>query len=200
MKPKLYSYLAFVLFAAIFIIACKKGDTGPAGPAGPAGAAGATGATGPKGDSATANVTYSAWTDVTFAPDTLHDLPDPTAIDTISFSASIAAPKLTSAVLSQGEIKVYINVGTAANPVVYPLPYSDIIYQSLITITPIFIPNNIILSSNYPNNYVGTYTDTDGKHQQYRYILIPGTKPASATPGLNWSDYNSVKKAFNLPN
>lgn len=206
MKPKLYSYLAIAVFAIAFVISCKKGDPGPAGAAGPAGTAGANGApgaagpAGPKGDSATANVTYSAWLDVTYTPDTLHDLPNPAAIDTVSFSGVIVAPKLTATVLSQGEIKVYLNVGTAANPVVYPLPYTDLAFGSTLSITPIFIVGNIILTSNAPNDFVGTFTGSSGKQFQYRYIIIPGTKTASVTPGVNYKDYNSVKKYFNLPN
>ena len=194
MKPKLYSYLAFVLFAAIFIVACKKGDTGPAGPAGPAGAAGAQG---PKGDSATANITYSAWLDVPFAVDTLHDLPDPTAIDTIGWSAIVTAPKLTNTILSQGEVKVYFNFGTSTTPDIIELPFTDI-FSSGINITTEFVVGKIGLFS--ANGNPSTYTDTDGKHNQYRYILIPGTTPASSTPGLQWSNYSSVQKAFNLPN
>ncbi len=193
MKPKLYSCLAIVLFAAVFVISCKKGDTGPAGPAGPAGAAGAPG---PKGDSTTANVTYSAWVDVPFVVDTLHDLPNPTAIDTIGYSGTISAPKLTASVISGGEMKVYVNFGTAANPDVVPLPYNDIIFSGA-SITVDFAVGNIYLFS---NANASTYTDSEGKKLQYRYIIIPGTKPASATPGLNYSDYNSVKKYFNLPN
>ena len=115
MKPKLYSYLAIVLFAAIFIVACKKGDTGPAGPAGAAGAAGTPGAPGPKGDSATANVTYSAWLDVTFLPDTVRD-PNVDTLILLGYYATINAPKITSTVLSQGEIKTYVNFRHPGRP------------------------------------------------------------------------------------
>src|ERR1700754_1166456 len=194
MKPKLYSYLAFVLFAAIFVIACKKGDTGPAGPAGPAGAAGAPGAPGAKGDSATANVTYSAWLDVTFLPDTVRD-PNVDTLILLGYYATISAPKITSAVLSQGEIKTYVNFATTANPNVVPLPYTDIIFFGS-SITATYSAGAINL---YSNGNASSYTDSDGKELQYRYVIIPGTKPAAVTPGVNWNDYNSVKNFLNLP-
>ncbi len=188
MKPKLYSCLAIVLFAAIFVISCKKGDTGPAGPAGPAGAAGAAGAAGPKGDSTTANVTYSAWTDVTFtqAVDPVAD----TAITGLYFGY-IVAPKLTADVISKGQITTYINLGSAASPDIFTLPYTDIIFQG-VSIVPDYVVDTIYLTAN-----VDASTTTSGgvKGLQFRYVIIPGTKPAS----VNTKDYNSVKNYFKLP-
>jgi len=189
MKPKLYSYLAIVLFAAIFIVACKKGDTGPAGPAGPAGAAGAAGAPGPKGDTGTANVIYSAWTNVTFTPLIL-DTISPGVVDT-TWGGTLAAPKLTADLLSKGKIEVYYNFGTVANPDVVPLPLTDLIFTGL-NIQIDLAVGNIFLSSN------GNVTS--GRLQgpnsgQYRYVLIPGSVPAS----INAKDYNSVKNYFKLP-
>ncbi|MBS1602158.1 MAG: hypothetical protein JST42_05775 [Bacteroidetes bacterium] len=195
MKPRLYSYVAILLASAVLVFSCKKGDTGPAGPAGPAGSAGAAGAAGPKGDTGTANVIYSAWTDVVFKVDTLHDLPDPTAIDTIDYSATITAPKITSDVLAKGQVTVYINVGSAASPVVFPLPYNDLAHGSALSISPLFALGQIVLISNAPNDYVGTYTQSGVKYQQYRYVIIPGGVPAS----VNTKNYNSIKNYFKLP-
>jgi hypothetical protein len=192
MKPKLYSYLAFVLFAAIFIVACKKGDTGPAGPAGPAGAAGTAGAPGPKGDSATANVIYSAWLDVPFqilTDDTTH----PGTIDTLGWEAVISAPKLTNTILSQGTVKVYFNYNTAAAPDIIELPFTDPFSYGL-NITTEFVQGQIFLFSLLGDP--STQTTTGGKIRQFRYVLIPGTVPAS----VNVKDYNSVKNYFKMPN
>jgi hypothetical protein len=190
MKPKLYSYLAIVLFAAIFVIACKKGDTGPAGPAGPAGAAGAAGAAGPKGDSGTANVIYSAWTNVTFSP-ILLDTISPGVVDT-TWGATVTAPKLTADVLSKGEIKVYYNFGTTASPDVVPLPFTDLIFVGW-NIQVDLAVGNIYLTAN--DNF--TSGRLNGPNSgQFRYILIPGAVPAS----VNVKDYNSVKNYFNVPN
>ena len=191
MKPKLYSCLAIVLFAAIFVISCKKGDTGPAGPAGPAGAAGATGAQGPKGDSTTANITYSAWTDVTYTVVTTPDTVVVGKIDTLGFVAKIVAPKLTADILTKGEIKTYFNFGSSTNPDVVPLPYTDIITTG-VSIMPDFIVDTIYLTANVN---ASTVTQSGVKFRQYRYILIPGTTPAS----VNLKDYNSVKNYLKLP-
>ena len=190
MKPKLYSYLAFVLFAAIFIIACKKGDTGPAGPAGATGAAGAAGAAGPKGDTGTANVIYSAWTDVTYTPAFL-DTVSPGVVDT-TWQGVLTAPKLTADILSKGEIKTYFNFGTTANPDIVPLPFTDIISTGW-NIQVDLIVGSIVFTGN--ENF-STQTVSGVKAGQYRYILIPGSVPAS----VNVKDYNSVKNYFNLPN
>ncbi|MDQ6845768.1 MAG: collagen-like protein, partial [Bacteroidota bacterium] len=116
-----------LLFLITIVFAnCKKGDTGPAGPAGANGANGATGPTGPqgpKGDTGTANVIYSPWLDVAFLADTVHN---GTIIDTLGYYAHIAAAKLDTNILARGEMKVYLNLGSAATPHVVPLPYFDI--------------------------------------------------------------------------
>lgn len=196
MKPRLYSYLAIALSAAVLIVACKKGDTGPAGPAGPTGAAGATGPQGPKGDSATANVTYSAWTDVAFTVVTTPDTVVVGKLDTLGYVAKIVAPKLTADILTKGEIKAYVNFGSSTNPDVVPLPYTDLITTG-VSIMPDFIVDTIYLTSNAD---ASTVTQSGVKFRQYRYILIPGTVPAAANPAIKWNDYNSVKSYFKLPN
>ncbi len=195
MKPKLYSCLAIVLFAAIFVISCKKGDTGPAGPAGPAGAAGAAGAAGsagPKGDTGTANVIYSAWLNVPFTivtDDTTH----PGTIDTLGWQAVISAPKLTNTILSQGTVKVYFNFGTAAAPDIIELPFTDP-FSYGINVTTEFVQGQIFLFSLLGD--LSTQTTSSGNVGQFRYVLIPGAVPAS----INVKDYNSVKNYFKLPN
>lgn len=187
----------FKLFLTVFIITlffahCKKGDVGPAGPAGPAGPTGQTGATGVKGDTGTANVIYSAWLDVTtYAPETATSNG---VLDTLDFTAVITAPKLTSAILNSGEIKVYFNFGTLAVPDVVPLPYVDIVASGL-SITPEFEVGKIDLYSNVKAN---TATLTDGKHYQYRYILIPGVVNARVAQTVDWNDYNKVKEHFGI--
>src|SRR3954471_16623721 len=109
--------LSCLLAASLLIVACKKGDPGPQGDKGDkgdAGAQGAKGATGGKGDPGTANVLYSDWLDLTFTQ-------DPSGI----FFAQIDEDKLTDDILSKGEIKVYVNLSTAAEKVVFPLPFTS---------------------------------------------------------------------------
>ena len=194
---KARSSLTFLvsLVAITFIFTqCQKGDTGPAGPAGPAGAAGAAGpagATGPKGDTGTANVIYSPWLDVDYEADTIHN---GAVIDTVGFYATIAAAKLTNAILNSGEIKVYVNLGTSTTPVITALPYFDI--YSLISIEAYFLLQQIFL---YSTVDASTQTPPGGqKTLQYRYILIPGSVPSGRIRHVDWNNYNEVKAFLGL--
>jgi len=190
MKPRLYSYVAILLASAVLVYSCKKGDTGPAGPAGPAGTAGTAGAPGPKGDTGTANVIYSAWTDVTYTP-IIQDTGTPAKPDTLFYVGAIVAPKLTSNVISKGEISVYLNAGSATSPYIYPLPFTDILFQGL-TVQVNYVVDSIYLTANFN---ASTITQGGVKFQQYRYVIIPGSVPASADK----KDYNSIKNYFKLP-
>lgn len=171
--------MAMLLVAVSLLFAyCKKGDQGPEGPAGPEG---------PQGPPGTANVIYSGWQDVTFAPDKNQNG------DTIGYEIEIPAPKLTSSIINNGEMKVYINAGSAASPVVYPLPYVDVYFGGNIDVA--FLVGKIALYANFD---ASTYTENNVKYQQYRYILIPGgTQARIAQP--DWTDYNKVKAFYNLP-
>ena len=190
-KSSLTLLASLVLITFIFT-QCQKGDTGPAGPAGPAGAAGAAGpagATGPKGDTGTANVIYSPWLDVTYAPET-----DDNG-DTAFFLASITANKLTQTILDRGEMKVYFNWGTQADPDVSPLPLVDVFFYGLV-INPEFLLQRIDLYSNFD---ASTITDAGQKYFQYRYILIPGSVAGRLSkPAVNWNNYNEVKAYLGL--
>src|SRR4030095_14682589 len=89
-----------------------------AGPAGTAGAPGGAGPAGPTGPAGTANVIYSAWLDAAYGRGTAPDT---------TFYAEIAAAKLDNNILNNGEMKVYMNWGSTADPDVTPLPYTDIL-------------------------------------------------------------------------
>ena len=196
-KSSLTLLASLVLITFIFT-QCQKGDVGPAGPAGPtgsAGAAGSPGATGPKGDTGTANVIYSAWLDVTYnGLDTVHN--NDGTIDTVLWGASITANKLTQAILDKGEIKVYMNWGTQANPDISPLPLLDVFFTGLF-INPEFLLQRIDLYSNFNAR---TFTNSSGQKQlQYRYILIPGSVPGRLSkPAVDWNNYNAVKAYLGL--
>ena len=184
------------VFASLLVITliftqCKKGDVGPAGAAGAAGPQGPVGPTGPKGDTGTANVIYSAWLDVAYTADTVHN---GAIIDTIGFFANITASKLTNAILTSGEMKVYLNIGNSANPDVVPLPYFDV--YTGISVTVDFLPQRIFL---YSNLNAGTITQGGQKFLQYRYILIPGSVPGGRLlQPVDWNNYNEVKAYLGL--
>ena len=192
MKTKTFLTL-FISLLVITLISthCKKGDTGPAGATGPAGPAGPQGPPGAKGDTGTANVIYSAWLDVGYTADTVHN---GAIIDTIGYYANITASKLTNTILTSGEMKVYLNLGTTATPDVVPLPYFDV--YSGISVTVDFLPQRIFL---YSNVNAGTITQGGQKFLQYRYILIPGSVSSGRLlHAVDLNNYNEVKAFYGL--
>jgi hypothetical protein len=177
----LHHFFYYMLAISLTVGACKKGDPGPQGEKGDkgdTGATGANGATGTKGDPGTANVLYSGWLDVTF-----------TAPSSGGFVALIQAPKLTESLLSTGEIKVYINLGSAADKAVTALPFRS----GNAEIIPVFSPGVIELDANVN---ASTFVDQGVKFLQYRYVLIPGG--ASVRRSVNWNNYEEVKAYLGL--
>ena len=183
----LHSSLALVagLFFVVLVSSCSKdgkdgtdGADGAAGPAGPAGPAG------------NANVIYSAWLDVAYQPDTIHF--GNGGIDTIGYYAVIDAPKLTAALLNSADVKMYVNINSAADPVIAPLPYrsDNGLYIDMVAYT-----QKIEL---YSNGDVGTVAANGTKYQQYRYMIIPGNSTARPGSAVNWSDYAAVKAYLGL--
>lgn len=192
MKRKSYFRWVFVLsYLTLLFFGCQKGDAGPAGPAGP------TGPQGPKGDSASSDVIYSSWLDVTYTADTIHI---GSIVDTIGYYTDITAAKLSSSIISSGEVKVYMNLGTSDSADVVPLPYLDVF--SGISVSPQFYSQRIAL---YSNTNTSTLTRSGRKYLQYRYILVPGSVPARWVPPvehktIDWANYNEVKTILHLQN
>jgi hypothetical protein len=186
----------------LFTASCtKEGPAGPAGPAGPQGTAGPTGAQGPKGDTGTANVIYSGWLDVAYLPDTIQNRVGNTIeIDTVGYYADVNAPRLTNTILSTGEMKVYVNFGTPAQPEVVSLPhlfnFTPYGLPFVFTITPRFLTQRISLYS----DFFDPSTEVIGgqKYWQHRYILIPGGTPTGRYAKINWDNYAEVKAYLNL--
>jgi hypothetical protein len=182
--------VTFLVAIAISFSSCSK--EGPVGPQGEQGPQGAQGAQGSQGDPGTANVIYSNWLNVSFDADTVHN---GAVIDTIGFYSTIEAAGLDNSILTSGEIKVFLNLGTADDAYVVPLPYFS--PYNGITIEPSFYVGNIDI---YSNIDAGTAQDQSGNiFQQYRYILIPGgTAARKSGSQVDWNDYASVKKYLNL--
>lgn len=149
------------------------------GPAGATGSAGAQGPSGPKGDTGVANVIYSSWMDVTYTPNA----------DSSQWTTSIPAPKLSNAILTTGELKLYVNLNNAGQPVITPLPYFD--GSNIINV--LFELQLIDLNANIN---AGTFTSNGVKFQQYRYILIPGG--VNGRSAIDWNNYAEVKKYLKL--
>jgi len=169
------------VIVSLFSSCSKEGPAGPAGAQGPAGPTGAAGTQGPAGPAGTANVFYSTWMDASYALNA----------DSSWYVANITATRLDASMLSNGEIKVYMNWGTAATPDVTPLPFFD--GQFLFTVD-LFL-QRISLSANVNATTQGAGTN---KQFQVRYILIPGGAPARMAAPIDWNDYKQVQAYLGL--
>lgn len=182
----LHHFFYYMLAVALTVTACKKGDPGPQGEKGDkgdTGATGATGATGTKGEPGTANVMYSDWLDLGYSLDQASGI----------YFTQIDEPRLTDEFLTTGEVKVYINLGSAAEKVVSILPYRSGNAQ----ITPFFLDKLIELDANVNASTVTDQT-TGAKLRQYRYILIPGGVNIRAEKKVDWNNYAEVKAYLGL--
>lgn len=102
------------------------------------------------------------------------------------------APKLTNDILNNGEVKVFLNLGSTAAPNVVPLPLDALLFQ--VIISPIYRLGAIDLIA---SDNVSTRTNSSGQKQlQYRYVLIPGG--TAARTSIDWNDYAQVKAYLNL--
>ena len=176
---RLFSYILGIALVTTIFSCAKEGPAGPAGATGATGAPGPTGAAGPAGPAGTANVIYSNWTDTVNyvllgAPDTI--------------VGAWLAPKLTADIVNRGEIKVYANLNTAADPLIVPLPlYGGYFLGEGGFIDVVFSIGEIDLISN---------RNIDGL--PLRYILIPGGTTARMANAVNWNDYKAVQKYLGL--
>jgi len=167
------SITILVLSVSVALAACSKAKDGKDGATGPAG---------------TANVTYSAWQDVTFALNA----------NQTAYVGVITAPKVVDSIVNKGEVKVYINVNPTTSPAASPLPYSVNYFTNdttslVFTVYPVITVGKISL---YANGDFSTTTQNGSKYFQYRYIIIPGGVPARSA--VDWNDYASVKEYLHL--
>ncbi|MDI3321879.1 hypothetical protein [Pinibacter soli] len=203
---KSYSFFGLLLAFSLLVYSCQKGDAGPAGPTGPTGPTGATGAngkdgkdgsTGSKGDTGTANVIYSAWLDIGFQPTTVKDPKDPSLLDTTGYFAQIAAPKLSSAIVNTGEVKVYMNEYDPETEIttVYPLPFDDGTIKAVLS----FYEQTITIKANKDISTI-SYSPNPNKSYQFRYVLIPGGVKDQSTSKIDWNNYAEAKSYLGIRN
>jgi hypothetical protein len=183
MQNKLLKITGVLIVAISFLMAsCSK-----EGPAGPAGAVGPAGPAGPIGPTGIANVKYSGWLNVTFAPNS----------DTSIWIGDINAPELVDSILSKGEMKVYWNSGSdsTGDKFVVSLPTYDVFLG--VTINPYFSDTAILLAA---SDDVSSYKLGKYNYSQYRYVLIPGGVKTGGRYAnvVDWNDYKAVKKYLGL--
>lgn len=189
-KRTLIYPLAVVAALVIFAACQKDGEMGPEGPQGPQGPQGQQGPQGPKGDTGVANVIYSDWLDVAFQEVTAEGEEDP-----VGYAASFDAPKLSHDILTKGEIKVYMNWGTATEPSISPIPYFDPLFGYLLTAD--YEEGIVYLSANFD---ASSRTLEGNRVLQFRYVLIPGAVLAAKPPGVNLDNYTEARQYLQLGN
>ncbi|MEO6849660.1 MAG: hypothetical protein ABI440_06900 [Casimicrobiaceae bacterium] len=198
-------YLFAFITAAIVLCSCGKdgavGPTGPAGQAGPTGAtgtagtAGTTGTTGATGATGTANVIYSDWTTPAAYTKT-------TIFGTIHFTATIAASKITQAILDHGAVLVYGKLN-GYNPIIWPtdevgvlpiaITYMSGTTQNIDTWSASATVGNVAIDLASSSNAYGSISNA----HQFRYVIIPGG--VHTLGSINPRNYNQVKAALHLP-
>jgi hypothetical protein len=182
MRKLSHLYILLLSFSFIIVSCTKEGPEGPVGPIGPQGPAGGTGSTGPagpagptgatgpagpqgpqgpQGATGTANVIYSSWVTVTNA--------DWTVNSPNSWSYSRTAPGVTTSVINQGVVLVYLRYSAA----VHLLPFNDIPNNGggAITVDYLIPPaGGSILHRLYrTSSPLGSIVDVE-----FRYVIIPG--------------------------
>jgi hypothetical protein len=176
MKRISWGHFTLVLFSVSLVLtACSKAKDGATGPAGTAGTNGTPG---------TANVIYSGWLDVTDSLNTTDSL----------YDGTIQTPALADSILQKGDVKVFVNFGTAAAPAVVPLPYSQVTSSGLLFINVSFGEQKIYLVSDAD---ASTYVNSGSKTLQYRWVVVPGGI-ASARSAIDWKNYAQVKSYLGI--
>lgn len=199
---------ASMLAFSIYSCTGPEGEEGPIGPAGPQGVAGVNGAPGqngsqgpqgpqgqqgqqgPQGQPGTANVIFSAWTDVVYSLNWI--TPQVSAGWDREFS--IQAPKLTQEILDRGDIVVYMKIED---------PVANFLNGDVRKLAATFHLGEDVETYNYSlrNGQIKLLQwSKEGSRAwsaRYRYVLIPGGTSARKQH-VNWENYNEVKAMFNL--
>ncbi|MBD2702969.1 collagen-like protein [Spirosoma sp. BT702] len=128
---------------------------------------------GEPGPAGTANVQYSDWITVNFT----------SSIN--AYTASLTAAPITQDVLDKADIRIYWKNGDY----IVGLPYAQNISGTVYTLHQRIFVGKIELTASYSLTA-----------QQFRYVVIPGGAPIGGRKtALDPSDYEAVRKAYNIP-
>jgi hypothetical protein len=176
--------LLIALLVGTSLLGSQVGCKGPQGEVGPAGTTGTTGPAGPVGSP---NVIYSAWAGSTWTQGSY-------------FSATgryydMVAPKVTQAVLDQAVIITYWKpAGSTSQVVALPTRTAD---GAKWEWYPVYTVGQVrVWVVNDARTDIGA--SNIGTTNQFRYVIIPGGVGARKA-ALDYTDYEAVKRAFNLP-
>jgi hypothetical protein len=200
MKSKLFLSMAALLVAGILFTGCE-GKEGPPGPTGAQGQKGDTGATGPQGTegatgaTGTANVIYSDWKAVPVTP-------------THKYSSEkvyrIAESKITKEIFDKGLVMAYARSGGSTWAYYLPQTLTTSYHGFNGSINFFF---NVVEGSFYycelwlsPTAVNSSWLAQDKPtyFSHVRYVILPGGVKARVK-GLDYSNYEEVKKYYNIP-
>jgi hypothetical protein len=162
----------------VLMTSCKKGDTGPAG---------------------TANVIFSDWfTASPWVKDTVFNV--------YGFNYNKPAPDITQNVLDSGTVIVYGKLkgyntlvwptGTVAQmPILINYKFSSGGVMNTDTWSALATPGNLKIRFVNDQNYYGSI---DNSHQ-FRYVIIPGGKKATAPNNYAHMSYEEVCQQLQIP-
>lgn len=178
-----------------------KGDKGDTGAQGPQGVAGQTGAQGPTG---TANVIYSDWYGPTFNGGTAWV--GTTIGSRLVNSFAKTAGAVTNNILNQGVVLVYARLGSygttyglGGNATVL-LPITGTATRSGVVQTESWYAEAVTgrIDINFQNS--ANFWSASGMSTAYRfrYVVIPGSVAGGRKAAIDYSNYEEVKKAYNL--
>ena len=178
---RIFAMLA-VISAAIFMDACKgeKGDVGPAGTTGAVGAVGATGAIGPTGVigavGATGNANVIQYTYATARV---------TGSEIVYAITGMTQTQLNNAI-------IFVYVQTSLNPTIwYALPGATSGGSN---------QYRVLLNPTVLNVYVNKTGTTAETFNTTRVLVIPANDLRTGRKAaVDYSDYEAVKKFYNLP-
>lgn len=191
-SAQLVRTLVVALTAIFFFAACKSGDPGPkgdtgatgaTGPAGPAGPTGATGPAGPTGATGNANVRQ-----ITFGSRT---------ISVGNSTISLTLTGVDRALLEQSAVLVYVRFGSLSSSTLwYQIP-GYVGGFSGMRLNVRFYGNSPMTLEIFPDNFQGT---TPLTLDAIRVVIIPSNSQTNGRKAaLDYTNYEEVKKAYNLP-
>ena len=154
----------------------EKGDRGPRGETGETGPRGPAGPRGEKGDPGTANVIYSAWTDLSF-------------FNAGGKSVAIwSVSGISQDILDKGHVAIYWK---SSSGLVHPLPIHNFTGDPAQKMVFVLSPGQILIEQKGMSGEVASTQD------RFRYVIIPGGVLAAARETqLELSDLRAVAAAF----
>lgn len=153
------------LFLSLSFSSCEKGEPGPAGPVGPSGSNGSSNV-----QSVTFTTTNASW---------IFDGTDN------SYNASFSIPSITSEVVSNGTVQLFLGNGSSSQWIALPFSYNIAQFNYSYSLGAVQITATLSNGA-IPNNPGGL---------QFRVVVIP---PALKIANIDYNSYSDLKTFYNL--